>query len=182
MRRNPFNRVSDKFKIKPHISSNTAKDEVAKKLLWAYIGYWGTFLLWLIVSWNFIPMIFLLGSVMWILGSITAMRIPGEAAKIGHKTRFTMLSYIAGLLAWRMIIGIIVNTPVELWETALMMPLPAAFASSFLGFVSMAFVVGMFMGFVGYISYIFQLFMFHRASKKTGDYMNKLMRREEGDK
>ena len=40
MRKNPFNRVSDKFKIKPHISSNAAKDEVAKKLLWAYIGYW----------------------------------------------------------------------------------------------------------------------------------------------
>ena len=81
-----------------------------------------------------------------------------------------------------MIIGIIVNTPVELWETALMMPLPAASASSFLGSVSMAFVVGMFMGFVGYISYIFHHSCSIGHPRKTGDYMNKLMRREEGDK
>lgn len=179
MRKNPFQRENDKFKILPSINNNQLKDDVARRLMWAYIGYWGTFALWLIVSYNFIPMVFILGSLMWILGGITAMKLPAESANIAKKTRFTMLGYLAALLATRLIISIVLDTPVELWEKALQMDLPAAFANTFMGFLSMAFMVAMLMGFVAYINYIVQLFMFHQSDKKTSEYMKKLMRRED---
>jgi len=142
MLKNPFVSTKHQFKMMPRISSNNAKDIVAKKLLWTYIGYWGTFFLWLIVSHNFIPMIFILGSLMWCAGGIAAMKLPEESSRIANKTRFYIFTYIAGLLAWRVVLNIIVETPVEMWERALMMRLPPAFASSFLGFITMTFVVG----------------------------------------
>lgn len=178
MQKNPFNRNSDKFLIKPHLSSLDIRDVVAKKLLNTYFGYWGTFALWLIVSWNFIPTIFMLVALMWISGGIAAIKIPTEANKIAHKTRFTILSYIVGLLAWRFVLNIILTTPIEVWEKTFMMSLSPAFATAFIGFISMSFIVAMFMGFVGYLNYIFQLFMFHRAGTKTEDFMNAIMRRE----
>jgi len=105
------------------------------------------------------------------------MKLPEESSRIANKTRFYIFTYIAGLLAWRVVLNIIVETPVEMWERALMMRLPPAFASSFLGFITMTFVVGMFMGFVQHLSYIWQLFTFHRSSRKTTDYMDVIMRR-----
>lgn len=179
MRKNPFKKDSDKFKIKPRITSSNSKDIVARRLLWSYLGYWGTFATWLVVSINYIPMIFILGSLMWILGGISAYKIPSESGNIGRKTRFTILGYVLGLMAWRMVSSMIVNTPVELWEQALLMDLPPAFTNTFTGFLSMAFMIAMFMGFVSYLSYIIQLFMFHRTDKKTTDYLQTMTRRED---
>ena len=45
MKGNPFQQDNDKFKILPSIPSNKLRDEVARKLLWSYIRYWGTFTL-----------------------------------------------------------------------------------------------------------------------------------------
>lgn len=182
MRRNPFVGKDDKFKIKPSINSERSKDEVARRLLWSYVGYWGTFALWLVVAHTVIPMIFFLGSLMWILGGIASIKLPTESGEIARKTRFTILGYLLTMLTFRLIIILVVDTPVEQWEKALRMDLPAAFANTFMGFLSMAFMVAMFMGFIGYLSYIVQLFVFHRADKKTSDHMRKLMRREDDDR
>lgn len=180
MQRNPFKQDNDKFKILPSINSSRSKDEVARRLLWSYIGYWGTFALWLVISYSFIPMVFILGSLMWILGGLAAIKLPAEAGEIGRKTRFTILGYLLSLLAFRLIISLVIDTPIESWEKALRMDLPSTFANTFMGFLSMAFMVAMFMGFVGYLSYVVQLFMFHRSDQKTSDYIKKLMRREDG--
>lgn len=180
MQKNPFKKDNDKFKILPSINSTHAKDEVARRLLWAYLGYWGTFALWLVISLVYIPMVFPLGALMFILGGIAAIKLPSEASDIGRKTRFTILGYLLSLLAFRMIVSLVVDTPVETWEVALRMDLPTTFANTFQGFLSMAFMVAMFMGFIGYLSYVMQLFIFHRTDQKTSDYINKLMRREDG--
>lgn len=180
MKGSPFQKDNDKFKILPSIPNNSLRDEVARKLLWAYVGYWGTFALWLIVSYNFIPMVFILGALMWILGGFTSIKLPAESPNIARKTRLTMLGFILGLLALRMIISMVLNTPVELWEKALKMDLPPAFANTFMGFLSMAFMISMFMGFIAYLQYIIQLFMFHQSDKRTSDYLKKIMRREDG--
>lgn len=74
----------------------------------------------------------------------------------------------------------VLDTPVELWEKALKMDLPPAFANTFMGFLSMAFMISMFMGFVAYLQYVIQLFMFHQSDKRTSDYLKKIMRREDG--
>ena len=73
MQKNPFLNKSDQYIVKPHISSNDAKENIAKDLLKVYIGYWGTFAFWLVVSLKFIPMTFYLGALMWILGGVSAI-------------------------------------------------------------------------------------------------------------
>ena len=181
MKKTPFYHENDKFKIKPRITSHENENVVARRLLHAYIGYWGTFLVWAIVSTYVIPMIFTLGAIMWWSGGIAAWKIPPERGNIGRKTRFTMLSYVVGLLAFKFVSGIIVNTPVEMWEKVFMTDLPPAFTTTVMGFITMAFIVGMFMGFIAYLNYIFQLFMFHRAEKQTNEYINTLTRREENN-
>lgn len=182
MLRNPFHKEKDKFKILPHISSNSAKDEVAKRLLKAYIGYWGTFILWLVVSYNFIPMIFLLVALMWCIGGYAAIKLPEESGKIAFKTRHTIVTYIIGLLVFRLILYIILSTPTELWQQVFMTEIPDAIINSFSGFISMSFIIAMFMGFSGYVGYIGQLFLFHRTNKKTSDYITIIMRKEDVNK
>lgn len=182
MRRNPFVGKEDKFKILPSINSEKSKDEVARRLLWSYIGYWGTFAAWLVVSYTLLPMVFWLGAIMWVLGGLSAMKLPTESGEIGRKTRYTILGYLLSLLAFKVIIIIVQDTPIEQWESVLRMDLPDAFANTFMGFLSMAFMIAMFMGFIGYISYIGQLWLFHRADKKTSDHMKKLMRREDDNR
>lgn len=177
MKRTPFNITSDKFKLTPHISSNDAKDEIAKRLLLVYGGYFLSFMLWLVVSYNYIPMIFYLGAAMWILGGISAWKLPQEAPAIAVKTRFTMLSYVAGLVALRCVVYLILKTPTEIWCKTLLTEIPGPVVTSVTGFLSMTFVISMFMGFIGYVSYIFQLFTFHRTSKTVDDHMVKLMRK-----
>lgn len=180
MRRNPFNQAIDKFKIKPHISSNNAKEEIAKKILKTYIMYWGTFLLWIFVSARFIPMVFALGAIMWVSGGILSSKLPQEASAIAVKTRQTILTYILGLLLFRFIISMINETPKEMWEIAFRMSLPDAFQNAFMGFISMSFVIAMFMGTVQYLNFLFQTYKFHRTEIKTSDYMQTVTRREDG--
>lgn len=177
MQKNPFLNKSDKYIVKPHISSNDAKESIAKDLLKVYIGYWGTFAFWLVVSLKFIPMTFYLGALMWILGGVSAMKLPQEAPKIANKTRTTVLSYLAGLLALRLIMYIILKTPSEIWAQTLMASAPEALVTSVCGFISMTFIISMFMGFVSYVSYIFQLFTFHRTTKTVDTHMTNIMRK-----
>ena len=177
MRKTPFNITTDKFKLKPHISSNDAKDDVAKELLFVYGGYFLSFVLWLVVSYNYIPMVFYLGAGMWILGGISAWKLPQEAPKIANKTRFTVLSYVLGLVALRCIVFLILKTPKEIWCQVLLTEMPEAVITSVTGFLSMTFVISMFMGFIGYLNYIMQLFTFHRTSKTVDDHMIKIMRK-----
>ena len=177
MKKTPFTITSDKFKLTPHISSNDAKDEIAKQLLLVYGGYFLSFVLWLVVSYNYIPMIFYLGAAMWILGGISAWKLPQEARNIASKTRFTVLSYVAGLVALRCIVFLILKTPTEIWSQTLLTEMPQPVITSVTGFLSMTFVISMFMGFIGYVNYIFQLFMFHRTTKTVDDHMIKLMRK-----
>lgn len=180
MQKNPFQQKSDRYVVKPHISSNDAKTNVAKDLLKIYIGYWGTFIFWLVVSLKFIPMTFYLGALMWILGGVSAMKLPQEAAKIANKTRFTMLSYLSGLLALRLIMYIILKTPTEIWAQTLMASAPEALVTSVCGFISMSFIISMFMGFASYVSYIFQLFTFHKTTKTVDTHMSNIMRKGKG--
>lgn len=182
MRRNPFVGKDEKFKIKPSINSEKSKDEVARRLMWAYIGYWGVVALWLIVSYTVIPMIFYLGAIMLIAGGLMAMKIPTESANIGRKTRLTVLTYMMSLLAFKVVILVIQGTPVEAWEKVLRMNLPDAFNSTFMGFLSMAFMVAMFMGFIAYLGYLGQLIMFHRSDKGHQEHIKKLMRKEDDNR
>lgn len=177
MQKNPFQQKNDKYIVKPHISSNDAKNLIAKDLLKIYLGYWGTFIYWLVVSLKFIPMTFYLGAAMWILGGVSAMKLPQEAAKIANKTRFTMLSYLSGLIALRLIMYIILKTPTEIWAQTLMATAPEALVTSVCGFISMTFIISMFMGFASYVSYIFQLFTFHKTTKTVDEHMTNIMRK-----
>lgn len=178
MKKNIFENYNDKFKIKPHISSKLAEDEVAKKILKAYLSYWGTFALWLVVSYNFIPMIFYLVCLMFVMGGFSAKKLPAESYNIAKTTKQTVFYYIVGLMAWRLIQTIILKTPVELWQKAFQTKVEPAFANAFLGFISMGFMVGIFMGFIGYCNYIFQLNKFHKGSKTVKEHMRKLLRKE----
>lgn len=182
MRRNPFIGKDDKFKILPSINSEKSRDQVARRLFWAYVGYWGTFILWLVLSHTIIPVVFFLGALMFIGGGIASIKLPTESGHIGRKTRFTILSYLIGLVAFKLVIYLVQDTPVELWEKTLQMDLPDAFANTFMGYLSMAFMIAMFMGFIGYLGYIGQLFMFHRSDQKTSDHIRKLMRKEDDNR
>lgn len=173
--------TSEETRVRPVVTSNPRiQNHIAKRLLRSYAGHWGTLLLWFIVSYEFIPMIFYLGAIMFMVGAFSAYKLPDEAGEIARKTRLTIFGYVVTLMVVRFLIFIIVKTPLEQWESTLQFDLPAAFANSFTGFMSMAFIVGMFMGFLGYMNYILQLFMFHRSDRTSKDKIDTLMRRKGG--
>ena len=183
MFKNPFSNKygEDKFRIKPHLPSKKSEEVVAFRLLKLYLTYVSLFFLWLIISENFIPMIFAPVSIMWALGYATARAIPQQSVQIARKTRFTIMIYISGLMSLRYVIFIILKTPIEMWRQTLMVDLEPAFINTFIGFISMAFVIGMAFGFVNYVRFLAETMMFHRANKKTEKVQAEIMRKAEGD-
>lgn len=170
-------RKKKKIKIKPTIKGLKVREQIAQELIKHFLIYWSSFFFWLYVALFEIPMILLLGSIMWTLGFIATKGIPEREYEIATRTRDTMLKYTATLLGWRIVVFIITKTPTSVWEKALSMSLPPAFNSAFLGFIAMAFTIGMFVVFISYIGYIFQLFGFHKSRKKIKEQITIYVRR-----
>lgn len=167
-----------KQKIRPKVLGLKIREKFAKEMILHFIVYWFSFLFWAYISLTQITMILILGSIMWTLGFVATKIIPDREYEIAVRTRSTMLKYTVTLLGWRIVVFIITKTPTSLWEQALAMPLNPAFTQAFVGFIAMAFVIGMFSVFISYIGYIFQLFEFYKSRNKVDQSIKMYVRRE----
>ncbi|MBT9259497.1 MAG: hypothetical protein KM310_07050 [Clostridiales bacterium] len=121
--------------------------------------------------------ILLMGFLMWAAAAITAYLVVDQETSIVIRGRYSVLSYAALLLLYRLIQGAIYSVSPADWAIALGADVPMALGQTAAGWLHVMLILALLMVPIAYLSWTAQLYLVHRARMRADEAFAKYQRR-----
>lgn len=152
------------------------QNRLAKEMAKTILAFAAAFAVWLVISLMQVRLALYTGAIVWVVSAFTVWRMPNEADKIINRLLQFIVGYSLGLLLWGIIVRVVVATPAAMWTQMIGVSLNGAYASTFVGWMAIAFTIALVMGFFSYMGYIWQLFNMNRSREQVDERRAAYMR------
>lgn len=121
--------------------------------------------------------ILFMGLLMWAASAVTAYLVVDQETSIVVRGRYSILSYAAILLLYRLIQGAIYSVSPADWAIALGADVPMALGQTAMGWLHVMLILALLMVPVAYLSWTAQLYLVHRARMRADEAFARYQRR-----